>query len=90
VKFFFSWWDHDAVSGDDIWCGTTDDGGWLPAEVRGPGVTSFFFGPFSWETWAGFDHQHADNPWDNDEFPHQDAECEIDLSVTGLDTEVAP
>lgn len=90
VKFLFNWWDHDGVSGDDIWCGTTDDGGWLPAEVRGPGVTSFFFGPFSWETWAGFDHHPADNPWDNDEFPHQDAECEIDISVTALDGAEAP
>jgi hypothetical protein len=31
-------------------------------------MTSFFFGPFDWDTWAGFDHKHADNPWDNDIF----------------------
>jgi hypothetical protein len=90
VSFNFTWWDHDDLSGDDIWCGTSEDAGFLRGVVAGPGMTSFFFGPFSWETWASFDHRHADHPWDNSAFPHQDAECEIDISVTALEVEEAP
>jgi len=87
LSFNFTWWDHDDVSGDDIWCGTVDDAAFGYGTVDGMGMTSFFLGPFRWETWAGFDNRHADNPWDNDAFPHQDAECEIDIVVTGLEVE---
>jgi hypothetical protein len=87
LSFDFTLWDHDDVSGDDIWCGTVDDAAFGYGTTDGLGMTSFFFGPFSWEAWAGFDHRHADNPWDNDAFRHQDAECEIDIVVTALGVE---
>ena len=92
LSFNFNWWDYDDVSGDDIWCGTVEDVGWLTAGTfGGEGMTSFFFGPFPWETWAGFDHKHADNPWANtDYFRHQDGECEIDIVVTALEVEGLP
>ena len=92
LSFNFNWWDYDDVSGDDIWCGTVEDVGWLTAGTfGGEGMTSFFFGPFGWETWASFDHRHADNPWANtDYFRHQDGECEIDIVVTALEVEGLP
>ena len=91
LSFDFSWWDYDDVSGDDIWCGTTEDASIFNAVVAGEGMTSFSLGPFGWETWAGFDHRHADNPWTNtDYFRHQDGECEVDIVVTALEVEGLP
>jgi len=91
LSFDFNWWDYDDVSGDDIWCGTTEDAGIFNAVVAGEGMTSFSLGPFGWEKWAGFDHKHADNPWTNtDYFRHQDGECEVDIVVTALEVEGLP
>ena len=91
LSFNFTWWDHDDVSGDDIWCGTVDDATFGVGTTNGLGMTSFILGPFDWDTWAGFDHRHADNPWANtDYFRHQDAECEIDIDVTALEVEGLP
>ena len=91
LSFDFNWWDYDDVSGDDIWCGTTEDASIFNAVVSGEGMTSFSLGPFGWEKWAGFDHKHADNPWTNtDYFRHQDGECEVDIVVTALEVEGLP
>ena len=38
VKFLFNWWDYDGVSGDDIWCGTTEDGHGCPPRSVAAGI----------------------------------------------------
>ena len=93
VVFDFALWDHD-VGGDDLFCGTTDDPAFLQAYIDGPGFrnSQFRIGPFDWETWSDFDHRHADNPWNNDDFGGQldHAECSLDIVVTAIEVEGAP
>jgi hypothetical protein len=92
ISFDFALWDHDGASGDDLWCGTTDDPSFWTGSVDGPYVNteSFRIGPFDYETWASFDHETGD--WDNDDFPGQrdHAECTLNVSVTAIEVEAVP
>lgn len=84
VVIEFSLWDQDDISGDDIWCGTTDDGAGWEGAGKFPTETSVLeTGARSVEEWAALDG--ATGRWDNDDLDRQDAECTMTFVTSAVE-----
>ena len=84
IAFEFALWDHDDDSGNDIWCGTTDDGaGWGGAAKTPPASSIPTTGARSAEAWAQV--EGATGRWDNDGLDRQDAECALSFITSAVE-----
>lgn len=86
VGFDFALWDDDDDSGNDIWCGTSDDADAWGVADKDPDNDYKAFnvaGARTADNWATFDHETGE--WTNSGLDHQDAECTVGISVTAVE-----
>lgn len=88
IEFAFILWDQDDDSGDDIWCGTSDDQhtelGLGPAELGTATKPLIVFDAFHPDQWPPMTERTGS--WDNDGLDYQDSECTLNISVRSIET----
>jgi hypothetical protein len=85
VEFVFILWDHDDDSGDDIWCGTSDDAHFTFGQAEmGAETKPMIITTFHPENWPPLTERTGS--WDNDGLDYQDSRCTVNVSVRSWET----
>jgi hypothetical protein len=82
LAFDFTLLDFDDDSGNDVWCGTTNDVDVFSADNFARTKTVKIV-QFTLEQWEGFTERSGS--WDNDSLDYQDAKCTLNIGVRKIE-----